>query len=496
MSQSSRMWRVSLLCSAVMAVAACGGGDDSPSPAPAPTPAPSPTPTPPPAALPATADLLPKYAAAAEALTATSVPATGEERSKLRDGCLLTQGRTKAMLVADWDANRAQAQANDAYVIGRKISNIQVLAERNITNSDGSLRREVDVSFDDAYADGTKALGVTDTLIVGSSKDSCDTPQTGNELRAFGNRFKVSASVTSRTLVQVTRSIANGDPSGSPSLRREMRFNVSDPAQVASYAVISWTAPSGAKSLKLLSPRIARTAPEMQTVRGAANYLDSDNFRICRSDNSNTVANAALADCTQFGMGANSWGNPAVTDLSDASLKAADATFAAEAGTQFTVQVFADEGWKSVNGQNGKTPIATYTVTRKQEPYELARLGVDNYPQFLTISPDAAAIAAAFKGNGGTLSATLQAATPPSGGLPVAMTTLYSFRQGPKDGAANGLPLVRTPSLNGTASADGKSATIPFGGKPEGASRTSYGEFGLAYNDRNGRDIAYLFVFQ
>ena len=67
---------------------------------------------------------------------------------------------------------------------------------------------------------------------------------------------------------------------------------------------------------------------------------------------------------------------------------------------------------------------------------------------------------------------------------------------GPKDGATNGVPLVRTKSINGTASADGKSATIPYGGKPEGASKTSYAEFALAYSDRNGRDIAYFYVFQ
>ena len=44
--------------------------------------------------------------------------------------------------------------------------------------------------------------------------------------------------------------------------------------------------------------------------------------------------------------------------------------------------------------------------------------------------------------------------------------------------------------------ADGKSAAIPFGGKPEGASATTYAEFSLNHSDRNGREFAYILRYQ
>ena len=50
--------------------------------------------------------------------------------------------------------------------------------------------------------------------------------------------------------------------------------------------------------------------------------------------------------------------------------------------------------------------------------------------------------------------------------------------------------------MAGTVTADGKTATIPYGGKPEGASATNYGEFGLTYADRNGREMFYSLSYQ
>jgi hypothetical protein len=78
----------------------------------------------------------------------------------------------------------------------------------------------------------------------------------------------------------------------------------------------------------------------------------------------------------------------------------------------------------------------------------------------------------------------------------MARSALYSFRQGPKDASASGPAVVRTASMPGTVAADGKTASIPFGGKPDGASATTYAEFGLTYTDRNGRDMHYTLEYQ
>lgn len=503
MSHSTQLWRAAVLCSAVLALAACGGGDDNgatpaPAPAPSPTPAPAPAPAPTPApapALPATADLIPQYVAAVNAVTATAVPATGAERYPLRDTCYLHNGRTKAFVIAEWDAEPVQARIDDAYLVGRTIGNVQVLAEREVNNSDGSARREVDISYDDTYQDGTRAIGQTDTLIVGSSQDSCDTPQTGNALRTFGNRFIVGAAVHSRNRVTLTRQLANGNPATSNAtvLGRDIVFTVTDASQKATYVVVSWTAAGKPRSLKFLSPRISRNAPEMQGLPGTANYLDIDRFRNCYT--SSGEAEATTADCTKLGVQNYYWGSTA-TDFTAAGLAAADTRFANWDGSEFTFQVYADDGWKTVNGQQGKTPIATYTVPLKNTSYPFAQLNTANYPQILSISPSEADIAAGFRGAGGTAQVTLQGATPPSGGLSLARTNLSSFRQGSKDGSANGRPTVRTLSMDATVAADGKSAAIPFGGKPEGASATTYAEFSLNHSDRNGREFAYILRYQ
>ena len=75
-------------------------------------------------------------------------------------------------------------------------------------------------------------------------------------------------------------------------------------------------------------------------------------------------------------------------------------------------------------------------------------------------------------------------------------SSLYSYRQGPKDTAAAGPVRIRTASIPGTVAADGKTATLPFGGKPDSASATNYAEFGLGYTDRNGREIQYTLEYQ
>ena len=488
-SQANTLWRCTAVASAVIALAACGGsggGGDSGEP--------------PPPSGPTTQELVQNYVQATEALLAQRMPDSGTERYALVDACYLGNGSTKAMLVANWSAAQAQSTA---HLVGRKMANVQVLAERKTTNADGSARHEVDIAFDEQYADSTTVNGRMQTLVAGSTSGTCATPQTGDALRELGNRRVAAVELVSRNRLQVLRKLADGQPRAPQyQLRREMMFNVTDPAQVATYAVVTWAsgqAGAAPLSLKLLSPRIARDAPEMQGASGNATYADGDTFRACRSNSAVTEANAATADCTKLGVGISVWGAP-VTQLDAQGLAAGDALFARQGldrdGAEVTFALYADDGWKTVNGQQGRAPIATYTLKIRHAAYPLAQFSPQTYPQFLSIAPSEAEIATAFKAGGGTAHAELQAATPPAGGLPLVRSALYSYRQGPRDAAASGPAVVRTASVPGTVAADGRTATIAFGGRPEGASATTYAEFGLTYADRNGREMHYTLEYQ
>ena len=112
-----------------------------------------------------------------------AIPSTGAAVNEFSDGCNLNNGLTKAASIAAFDANLSEARARIAFSVGAMRTNLRVLAERNLTNPDGSKRREIDVSYQVNYADGSTDREVTTTLISGSSQGSCATPQVGEEAR-------------------------------------------------------------------------------------------------------------------------------------------------------------------------------------------------------------------------------------------------------------------------------------------------------------------------
>ncbi len=129
-NQKVTLWRSTAVAGAVIALSACGGGsgnggEDSPPPTPTVS----------------TAELVQNYVKATEALLAQQMPTSGAERFALVDACYLGNGSTKNMLVSNWSAAQAQ---NTAYLVGRKMANVQVLTERKTTNADGSARHERD----------------------------------------------------------------------------------------------------------------------------------------------------------------------------------------------------------------------------------------------------------------------------------------------------------------------------------------------------------------
>ena len=111
--------------------------------------------------------------------------------------------------------------------------------------------------------------------------------------------------------------------------------------------------------------------------------IDTDLFRFCLVAGTH-LATAAEANCAGDGAGGsngiNSDNAPIVAvDFTDASGGFVDYIFAAlykniKAGDVYTIQVYGDDGWKTVNGQAGKTPLSTYTSTLAALPLSAAAL--------------------------------------------------------------------------------------------------------------------------
>lgn len=341
----------------------------------------------------ATVDEVKAFVASFDALWATAVPANGAVGASLNDSCYVSNGRTKAYLVADFDADPADTRASEAYRIGSARTNIQVLALRNMRNVDGSSRREIDIQYDIVYKDGSTARDVKETLVSGSSAGTpgCSTPQTGTTLRFLGNQKRVGFSLLARASREERYTLAAGAPlSPSVRYRRDIRVNVTDPLGNATYVVVSGPGPAatvnGASvpwSWKMVSPRVMRAAPEMAgKVGNYTNFLDDDGFRYCGISGTGTPV-ASASDCLTFGAPGDNWGF-GYTSTPDA---AADQSFVNQgwvAGGVYKLDVYNDDGWKTVNGHASKTPIATYYETLKALPrtfVEMAGTGptADNF---------------------------------------------------------------------------------------------------------------------
>jgi hypothetical protein len=457
-------------------------------------------------------DAVRAFLASADAQWATAVPASGSARVALLDGCWRSDGRTKAWLAADVDANLSEYLARDAYQIGRVSSNVQVLALRQRSNGDGSPRIEADVQYDVAYTDGTKALGVVSTIIAGSSfgTPGCTTPQSSSDIRFLGNQQLVGTAVRARNVRDERYSAATGAALGTPlNYRRSVQWQITDPMGNATYVVVTGPGPAATVggvatqfSLKFVSPRLLRAAPELQGRPGNfLNWLDDDAFRFCRVAGGD-VPVAGVADCTGQGATGFDWG--ITTPTPDA---ARDQSFAAQgwvAGGVYRFDVYDDDGWKTVGGHAGRTPIATYYATLERLPYtfvEMAAGGAaaDKFPRLSFGSLTPAQVRA------DAVSATPQPIAvswnvPPvlSDARAVALAQGWEFHQGPKVGNAAGAanPAYRNlyPNYPGSAATSNPAWSVTA--RPADQASKSYFEFTLLYSDRNASQIISIVSFQ
>jgi hypothetical protein len=455
-----------------------------------------------------------------DALWAGGAPANGTLAVSMSDSCYLKNGWTSTMDQNTIDMDVTKWKSDSSHRVGSKHTNIAILAVRSSTNTDGSNRREIDVQYDISYSDGTTDSAARQTLISGSSSGSCTTPQTGSNLRWFGNRQLAGWSVIGRNIKFRNYKLADGSLNTSTA-RRELAFYVSDPLQTITYAIVTGAGPRTSIggipkpfSLKLISPRILSTDTLIAgKVGNFTNWdltgFDLDVFRICRTATS-TAPHAELADCASAGAAGFSYGvtQTIASTTTLQNLVAADNTFNAFGFSgKYTVALYSDDGWKTVNGQAGKTPIATYTTTDAvQTPFSLASLsstsasGFDpmaKYPGLsgnYTYNPVNAA-ALLRSGSGGSAGSSIWVASIPiNNGGAYRISQVAEYFEGAVS-AANSYPAQRWynaiyPGVGSTQ------ATLLTTAKPASIVGKRYAEFDWWFSNRNGGRIGLIHTYQ
>jgi len=457
------------------------------------------------------------YLAKYDALVATSFPATGAAAMALHDGCYLNHGMTKAYIVNDFDTD-PKALASQQYNIGSTRTNIAVLADRLTKNADGSERREIDITYDVNFKDGSKnVVGGKETLISGSSSGSklpdgkdCTTAENKPDWRRIGNRQIVETNLTAFNERLERTVLATGAPV-SPSVvySKYMQFVVSDPAKVATYATITgpnlgFDATGKANgtpgTLKLISVRLLRDAPEMQGKPG--NYVDwrdTDGFRVCQNTARNNHAPADVADCSKDGGTSANFGS--YNNASGAQLDMSFAALNFKAGENYTFKIYNDDGWKTVNGQAAKTPIATYTATLVNLPLNAADLAGTG------VNADKFARGTSSSKTSGEIASAIRAKTPISldlawslpGAMPDSRPVALSYVSGYQSGQANSTGVTWPASRKSdttypvpTATSTSRSFFTPA----SALVNPTYGEVSLAYTNRNRNLIRSIYTFQ
>ena len=447
------------------------------------------------------------FLASVDASLANAAPGSGAQSTALTDFCSLHNGYTKAVSIAEFDANPANGSGSSKYGVGSTRTSIQVLADRTRANSDGSSRRELDVQYQINYADGTTERA-GQTLISGSSLGSpmpasqtCVPGQVSASWRFYGNRESVDAQVRAINQRSERYKLIDGTPNTGSAVdySKFVQFRITDPGNVATYVVVQGPGlpPSG---LKMISPRIQRDDPLFNGKRG--NYVDwkdSDTFRICRGDAAGVNIVASAADCATFGASGTSFGAFNVTAA------AADSTFASiafVAGGAYSIAVYNDDGWKTVNGQATKTPVVTYTRQLGALPYSAVTLagasaGSDLYPRIASPAVSTATIASNIRSKtAGSLSLTWNSLETMPDASAFGWGDLYNFVSGRATSTANAWPASRrtelsypdrgaTSALNYTVSAAQPALVTP-----------TYAEFGLELSNRQGRRVLSLVTFE
>jgi hypothetical protein len=466
--------------------------------------------------------LVATYLAAVDAQILTAIPVTGAAAfGDLVDPCYLNNGSSKSLATADYDANPLTVSSRQ-FEIGSTRTGMTILADRELANSDNSWRRELDIKYVINYLDGTKTEDARQTLIVGSSSGTktangsiCATSLQSAAPRALGNRRIASVGLSASNARTERVSLSAGSiKTPAITYSKNIAINVRDPANIITYATISGPGlmvGGSPASFKLVSPRVLRDAPEFLGKNGHyLDLIDTDTFRVCRVGPSSplpggTFESAEAADCVVGGATTNAWGSlgvsqPSTNDLNFDSLGVV-------AGGIYTVKLYAGDGWKTVNGQAGVTPVATYASTLANLPMSTVVLAGTSaalvYPAVSATNkfhiPDSATVlpwqqAQALRTKV-ALSVPMQWTAP--GAMPdgraLGASGFYSFVNGSTAEVSLYATSRQTKSTAIASTATSGTLDIPVPLAP--LATVYYGQIAVDYSNRNGNTISAIRTF-
>lgn len=441
---------------------------------------------------------------------ATAVPATADERYKAHDACYKHDGYTRDFLKQAFAVPTGlRSRESQVHLVGFTRGNVTVSAVRFITNpADNTTRNEIDVAYDQTNpAEGTTQR-ISQTFVNGSTTGVCADGQNSADVRFLGNQRDLDVGFVAINQFQVDFLLASGALATPPSiLRRAVRFDVRDPQGKATYAVVSRQVPAGLWSIKLISPRLLANDATLSGKVGnyISGYATDEFFRVCQTASGTLVG--AQADCS-LGTTVQDLGATIVTsfDAPDAALVASGDTafdaIAFTAGETFKFEIFNDDGWKTVNGHAGKTPIATYNSEKLERlPYTFAELltGPGRLTRAApTNSLTNAQIAAAFTGAVDTMLTTTNGGlTALPDGRKFGRQTHYVFSQGPDAAtvAPAFWPARRTIDYYfKVGPADQTLTTQPYTipGKPANVRERTNGQTAQIYTDRGISQLRFI----
>lgn len=444
----------------------------------------------------------------------TKVPASSAERSQFSDACYLDNGGTKKFNADRYDGKLDRTadymKAANAYRVGAKRSNFKLVSL--VVSGDKKTKTAV-VSYDIAYADGTKALNTLHTLIWGDSSALCAangltdvTPENRPTWRYAGDGGagrKVNIDVWVSNLKTKTFSLTDGtqgkastskptDPVIAPIFSRLLRLDVNDPRGLGyTYAVVTGPLLPTA-GVVLILPK-AYNDPEGALKGKSSHFLNNTNLfegaRMCATASGQTGADLAAdkVDCVKNGLRTNSW------TLSDTDIDKLTGN------DTYTYKVYAGEGWKTVNGFASETPALTYTKTLHAKPFK-STYAQSAYPEmdvdegisqqdFLNRAKVNEGAAADL-----TVKGALTAATVPEGALPRAFTVLWNYSRGRATADAT-WPQYRKNDRE-VLSPKAQTFSLAVKGKLAQMHQLDYTEVGLSTSDRNGHNVETVYEFR
>jgi hypothetical protein len=423
----------------------------------------------------------------------TAIPADGTKALQLTDACYLDDGQDKPYLLDLWSTDTVNVRAANTYRVGAVRSNLTVVSAT--PNAAGTMVRAV-VKYDITYTDGTKTLQAENHLVFGNSASLCTdrgltaTGQTGTNWRFGGNGRQVSTNVQAVNRYYSYYKLSDNTSNGADKLEARLDFYISDFRDKGITYTIVTGANLPATGLKFVMPSVLRDAAEMQGKTGNfKNYTSKDIARVCSyKTTTNGVTSsywdANLADCVTNGGGGFHWTQ---NDTSINNLPT---------NAVYTFALYNDDGWKTVNGQNGKTAVYTYTDVLAAKPFLTTQITPSNFPNVTSQNGDT--LLGFAKGAGGAMTLDLSAATAPAGNKAFGYSSLSLYSQGSAATNATGVlnPMYRQSNAIYPVGNTAKTAVpITVLGKMTEMSAANYFEGRLRSTDRNGRFLEGLAVW-